>query len=68
MTVTRVHKDLTALTLTVHAEFASDVDRVWQLWADPRRLERWWGPPMFPATFVAHDLSPGGGFFGSGGQ
>jgi uncharacterized protein YndB with AHSA1/START domain len=33
---------------------------VWQLWADPRQLERWWGPPGFPATVEDHDLTPGG--------
>jgi uncharacterized protein YndB with AHSA1/START domain len=33
---------------------------VWQLWADPRQLERWWGPPTYPATFTRHDLAPGG--------
>jgi uncharacterized protein YndB with AHSA1/START domain len=32
---------------------------VWQLWADPRQLERWWGPPTYPATFTKHDLAPG---------
>jgi uncharacterized protein YndB with AHSA1/START domain len=32
---------------------------VWELWADPRQLERWWGPPTYPATFTRHDLSPG---------
>jgi uncharacterized protein YndB with AHSA1/START domain len=30
------------------------------MWSDPRQLERWWGPPSHPATFVAHDLTPGG--------
>jgi uncharacterized protein YndB with AHSA1/START domain len=33
---------------------------VWQLWADPRQLERWWGPPTYPATMEEHDLTPGG--------
>jgi uncharacterized protein YndB with AHSA1/START domain len=33
---------------------------VWQLWADPRQLERWWGPPTHPATVDKHDLTPGG--------
>jgi uncharacterized protein YndB with AHSA1/START domain len=33
---------------------------VWQLWADPRQLERWWGPPTYPATVTEHDLRPGG--------
>jgi uncharacterized protein YndB with AHSA1/START domain len=59
MTVTAVRKDPEALTLTLTAEFAASPERVWQLWADPRQLERWWGPPMWPATFTAHDLAPG---------
>jgi uncharacterized protein YndB with AHSA1/START domain len=33
---------------------------VWQLRADPRQLERWWGPPTYPATVTSHDLRPGG--------
>jgi uncharacterized protein YndB with AHSA1/START domain len=60
MTVTAVRKDLDALTLTVDAEFDAPADRVWQLWADPRQLERWWGPPTYPATVTSHDLKPGG--------
>ena len=59
MTVTAVRKDPAALTLTVTAEFDASPERVWQLWADPRQLERWWGPPTYPATFTAHDLAPG---------
>ena len=60
MTVTRVDKDFERLTLTVVAEFDAPVERVWQLWADPRQLERWWGPPSHPSTVEEHDLSPGG--------
>jgi uncharacterized protein YndB with AHSA1/START domain len=60
MSVTSVHKDPAALTMTVTAEYAAPIDRVWGLWADPRKLERWWGPPTYPATFVDHDLTPGG--------
>src|SRR5260370_814135 len=60
MTVTAVRKDPQRLTLTVEAEFDTSVERVWQLWADPRKLERWWGPPTYPATFTKHDLAPGG--------
>ncbi len=65
MTVTDVRKDLDALTMTLTAEFAAPVERVWQVWADPRLLERWWGPPTYPATVVEHDLVPGGkvGYF-----
>ena len=46
--------------MTITAEFDASAERVWEMWADPRELERWWGPPSFPATFVEHDLSPGG--------
>ena len=60
MTVTDVRKDPTALTMTVASEWDAPIARVWQLWADPRKLERWWGPPTYPATVVEHDLRPGG--------
>ena len=60
MTDTDIHKDPTALTMTVASEWYAPIARVWQLWADPRKLERWWGPPTYPATVVEHDLRPGG--------
>jgi uncharacterized protein YndB with AHSA1/START domain len=59
MTVTAVHKDPAALTMILVAEFDASPERVWQLWADPRQLERWWGPPTYPATFTRHALAPG---------
>jgi len=70
MPVTNVRKDPANRTMTVTAEFAAPVARVWQIWADPRQLERWWGPPTFPATFTQHDLSPGGlvGYYMTGPQ
>jgi uncharacterized protein YndB with AHSA1/START domain len=60
MTVTAVRKDPATLTMTLDAEFEASPERVWQLWADPRQLERWWGPPTYPATVDSHDLRPGG--------
>ena len=60
MTVTSVSKDPEALTMAITAEFQATPERVWQLWADPRQLERWWGPPTYPATFEKHELQPGG--------
>jgi len=60
MPVTDVKRDLDALTMSITAEFDAGAERVWELWSDPRQLERWWGPPSYPATFVDHDLSPGG--------
>jgi uncharacterized protein YndB with AHSA1/START domain len=59
MTVTAVRKDPQRLTLTIEAGFDASVERIWELWADPRKLERWWGPPTYPATFTKHDLAPG---------
>lgn len=60
MPVTDVQHDMNELTLTITAEFAAPVERVWQVYADPRQLERVWGPPTYPATFVDHELAPGG--------
>ena len=60
MTVTAVEKDLGQLTLSITTELDVPVTRAWQLWADPRQLERWWGPPTYPATFVNHQLTHGG--------
>jgi uncharacterized protein YndB with AHSA1/START domain len=60
MTVVSSHKDVEALTLTFIAEFDASQERVWQVWEDPRQLERWWGPPTWPATFEQHDLVEGG--------
>jgi len=58
--VTDVTHDLDSLTLVITAEFAAPVERVWQVYADPRQLERVFGPPSHPATFVEHELAPGG--------
>lgn len=60
MTVIDMTRDEEALTLTAVCEFAAPVERVWQVWADPRQLERWWGPPTWPATFAAYDFEPDG--------
>jgi uncharacterized protein YndB with AHSA1/START domain len=60
MTVTAVRKDPQTLSMTLEAEFSAPPERVWQLWADPRQLERWWGPPTYPATVTSHNLTSGG--------
>ena len=60
MPVTSVVKDADARTVTITARFDASIERVWRVWSDPRQLERWWGPPDFPATVTEHDLVPGG--------
>jgi uncharacterized protein YndB with AHSA1/START domain len=58
--ITLVTKDPQALTMTVVAEFPVPLQRLWDAYADPRRLERFWGPPTHPATFLRHDMAVGG--------
>ncbi len=60
MPVTSVTKDPAALTMTVVADFAHPLDRVWDAYADPRQIERFWGPPTYPAVFFRHDMFSGG--------
>lgn len=54
------HKDPDNLTLTIVAEFDASPDRVWDVWEYARQLERWWGPPTYPATFTRHEFVVGG--------
>jgi uncharacterized protein YndB with AHSA1/START domain len=60
MTVITTTTDAALLTLTLVAEFDANPDQVWDVWEDPRKLERWWGPPTYPATFSRHDFVVGG--------
>ncbi|MEU4013845.1 SRPBCC family protein [Microbacterium sp. NPDC028030] len=60
MPVTDVTTDADNLTMTVVADFAAPVERVWSAYSDPRQLERFWGPPGWPATFTSWDHTVGG--------
>ncbi len=60
MPVTSVEKDLDLLTITIVAEFAAALHRLWNAYTDPRQIERFWGPPTYPATFLRHDAVAGG--------
>lgn len=60
MGIISVDTDYENLTIILIAEFDAPIEQVWDLWADPRKLERWWGPPTHPATFEKHDLTQGG--------
>jgi uncharacterized protein YndB with AHSA1/START domain len=60
MTVISTTTDPAARSLTVVAEFSAGPERVWALWENPRQLERWWGPPTYPATFTRHDFEVDG--------
>lgn len=60
MPVTSVTTDPDALTITVVGDFPVSVERLWEAFADPRQLERFWGPPGYPATFARYEFEPGG--------
>jgi uncharacterized protein YndB with AHSA1/START domain len=60
MTILSCTKDVSDLTLVFVTEFAATPERVWDVWENPRLLEKWWGPPTYPATFVRHDFVEGG--------
>lgn len=60
MPVTSVTQDPDTLTMTVVADFSAPLRRLWDAYLDPRQLERFWGPPDYPAQFTRHDGAPGG--------
>lgn len=60
MPVTSVESDAEALTMTLVADFPVGPERVWGAFTDPRQLERFWGPPGWPATFTSFAFEAGG--------
>ncbi|MCB9674320.1 MAG: SRPBCC domain-containing protein [Alphaproteobacteria bacterium] len=60
MPIVSITSDPESLTLTAIGEYPVSVERLWAAWADPRQLERFWGPPAWPATFTRHDMQAGG--------
>lgn len=60
MPVTDITTDTDNLTMTLTADVDAPVDRLWRAFTQPRQLERFWGPPGWPATFTAFDFTVGG--------
>lgn len=60
MPIESVTSNTDDLTLTAIGVYPVPVERLWAAWADPRQLERFWGPPQWPATFTRHDMREGG--------
>jgi uncharacterized protein YndB with AHSA1/START domain len=60
MPLTSVTTDAATLTLTVVGDYPVPPQRLWDAFADARQLERFWGPPTWPATFTRHDMRVGG--------
>lgn len=60
MPVKSLNTDPEALTMRCVAEFDATLERVWDAYLDPGQIERFWGPPSWPATFLRHDAYPGG--------
>lgn len=60
MPITDVISNAQELTLTIIADYPVSLTRLWDAYADPRQLERFWGPVEWPATFTRHDMAVGG--------
>ncbi len=60
MPLTSITTDAAKLTITTVCDYPVAQQRLWEAFADPRQLERFWGPPAFPATFTLHDFRVGG--------
>ena len=60
MTVISSSTNAEQLTLDLIAEFDASPEQVWDVWENPRKLERWWGPPGWPATYTRHEFHVGG--------
>ena len=60
MTVIDVSQDKEQLTAKFTCEFTASPEQLWRLFAEPDLLERWWGPPGYPATVTEHELAVGG--------
>jgi uncharacterized protein YndB with AHSA1/START domain len=60
MTNITTSKNPEDLSMTLVAEFDAVPERLWNVWEDPRKLERWWGPPSYPVTFTRYEFTPGG--------
>ena len=60
MPITSVTPDHDALRLTVVGDYPVPVERLWDAYADPRQLEKFWGPEEWPASFTRHDMAVGG--------
>jgi uncharacterized protein YndB with AHSA1/START domain len=60
MPVTEITTDPEALTMTLVADFAAPRERLWHAFTEPRQLERFWGPPGWPAAFSEFDFVVGG--------
>lgn len=60
MTLITSSRNAEDLSMALVAEFEAAPERLWELWEDPRKLERWWGPPGYPATFPRYEFAVGG--------
>lgn len=60
MPITSITSDIDTLTLTAIGDYPVSVERLWDAWTDPRQLERFWGPPQWPATFTQLEPVEGG--------
>ncbi|WP_283139008.1 SRPBCC family protein [Rhizohabitans arisaemae] len=59
MSAVYTDKNSQRLTASFGSHLWHEADRIWNLWANPRKLERWWVPNN-GVVVERHDLTPGG--------
>lgn len=47
-------------SIEITGDYPVSPSRLWNAYADPSQLERFWGPPTYPATVVRNDMAVGG--------
>lgn len=50
---------MTMPVFTITRRFDADIDRVFDAWADPEKMEKWSGPPGATLTRLSGDIEPG---------
>lgn len=60
MPVTDITTDVERLTMTLVADFAAPVERLWHAFTQIEQLNRFFGPPTWPAKFESLEMHPGG--------
>ena len=58
MPITAIKKNLDDLTMTIVADFSAPVERLWDAYADPRQISKFWVPPRGPRRSFATTCSP----------
>ena len=60
MSQTNITKNRETKELIMDREFNAPIAAVWDAWANPEKLAKWWGPRGWETTIKEFTLEPGG--------